>query len=141
MSDGLIDWYEYLVKIMIWIYFCRVASEQNLDDSESLQKAMKKLQLAAGIFQHLKEIVVGLLQQDPTPDLDPETLGVLAELMLAQAQEMVVTKAIKDRMKPGIVAKLCSQCDELYANVMRSMQREAVRNIWDGSWLPNVCGK
>merc|ERR1719245_367638 len=24
---------------------------------------------------------------------------------------------------------------------MRSMQREAVRNIWDGSWLPNICGK
>jgi programmed cell death 6-interacting protein len=102
---------------------------------------MKHLQLASGLFTHLKDSVVGLIQQDPTPDLEPETLGVLGELMLAQAQEMVVVKSLKDRMKPGIVAKLCSQCEELYATVMRSMQRESVRNVWDHSWLPNVCGK
>ena len=54
-----------------------MAADQNLDSDDGLQKALKKLQLAAGIFLHLKESVVGAIQQDPTPDLDPETLGVL----------------------------------------------------------------
>jgi programmed cell death 6-interacting protein len=61
--------------------------------------------------------------------------------MLAQAQEMVAMKAIQDKMKDPIIAKLCSQCEDMYASVMRSMQRESLRNIWESSWLPNVSGK
>lgn len=34
------------------------------------------------------------IHQDPTPDLNPDTLGALSALMLAQAQEMFVHKAI-----------------------------------------------
>jgi len=34
------------------------------------------------------------IQQDPTQDLNPETLGALSALMLAQGQEIFVQKAI-----------------------------------------------
>ena len=34
------------------------------------------------------------IQQDPTPDLNPDTLAALSAVMLAQAQEMFVQKAI-----------------------------------------------
>lgn len=118
-----------------------VAADQNLESDEGLQKALKKLQLAAGVFLHLKETVIGALQQDTTPDLDPDTLGVLSDLMLAQAQEMVVLKAIRDKMKDQIVAKLCVSCEELFAIAMKNMQRDTVRGNWDGDWLPNVSGK
>lgn len=117
------------------------AAEQNLETPEGLQKALKRLQLAAGIFQYLKDSVVGLIQQDPTPDLEPDTLNVLAELMLAQAQEMVVRKAILDNMKDQIVAKLSSQCEELFAKVMRNMQKDNLRGTWEAHWLANVSGK
>lgn len=64
-----------------------------------------------------------------------------SDLMLAQAQEMVVVKAIKDKMKDAIVAKLCSQCEDMFSGVMRSIQKESVRNLWDAEWLPNTSGK
>lgn len=63
------------------------------------------------------------------------------ELMLAQAQEMIVKKALQDKMKDAIVAKLCAQCDELFASALRSLSKEAVRGNWDASWIPNVRGK
>ena len=63
------------------------------------------------------------------------------DLMLAQAQEMIVIKSMKDNMKDAIVAKLCSQCEDMYANVMKSIQKESVRNLWDSSWAPNIFGK
>jgi len=52
------------------------------------------LQQAAGIFSHLKGTVMLAIQQDPTQDLNPETLGALSALMLAQGQEIFVQKAI-----------------------------------------------
>ena len=55
-----------------------LAAGQNFESDEGLQKAIKRLQSAAGIFAHLKETSVGAIQRDPTPDLDPDTLGILA---------------------------------------------------------------
>ena len=84
-----------------------------MDSEDGQQTANKKFQMAAGIFSHLKGITCNLemlrarftrrnttfpetvrssIAQDPTPDLMPDTLGVLSTLCLAQAQEMVVLK-------------------------------------------------
>merc|ERR1719470_706833 len=87
----------------------QVAETQNLDSEEGLQKANKKLQSAAGIFTALKDRVVGLIEQEPTPDLEPECLGVLSSLCFAQ--------------------------------VMKVMQKESVRTLWDKDWLSVVSGK
>ena len=51
-------------------------------------------QQSAGILGHLKGSVIGAIQQEPTPDLNPDALGALSALMLAQAQELFVQKAI-----------------------------------------------
>lgn len=37
---------------------------------------------------------MSVVQQDPTPDLNPDMLAMLSSLMLAQAQEVFVIKAI-----------------------------------------------
>ena len=119
----------------------QIAEAQNMESEEGLQKANKRLQAAAGIFAHLKERVVGAIEQEPTPDLEPEALGVLSSLCLAQAQEMVVQKAVKDNMKDNIVAKLAGHADDLFAEVMKVMQKESVRTLWDKEWLALVSGK
>uniref|UniRef100_A0A1B6KGS5 BRO1 domain-containing protein n=1 Tax=Graphocephala atropunctata TaxID=36148 RepID=A0A1B6KGS5_9HEMI len=118
-----------------------VAAAQSVDTDESLKLAAKLLQQSAGIFSHLKSNVMAALQQDPTPDLNPDTLAALSALMLAQAQEIFVHKAIHDNMKEAITAKLASQAYELYAEAMKLMQKENVRQLWDREWLPTVAGK
>lgn len=55
-------------------------------------------QLSAGIYNHLKSTVIGAIHQDPTPDLHPDTLAALSSLMLAQAQEVFVHKAIHGKL-------------------------------------------
>lgn len=78
------------------------------------------------------------IQQEPTPDISPETLGALSALMLAQAQEIFVYKAIHDSMKDGIVARLAAQAEELYAIALKLFQKEIFRAFWDKEWVPLV---
>ena len=44
-------------------------------------------------------------------------------------------------MKDNIVAKLSGHADDLFAEVMKQMQREAVRTLWDRDWIPFISGK
>lgn len=81
------------------------------------------------------------IQQEPTPDISPETLGALSALMLAQAQEIFVHKAIHDSMKDGIVARLAAQAEELYADALKLFQKEIFRAFWDKEWVPLVSVK
>lgn len=96
------------------------------------------LQQSAGIFNHLKGNVMMAIQQEPTPDISPETLGALSTLMLAQAQEIFVHKAIHDSMKDGIIARLAAQAEDLYADAMKLFQKEIFRAFWDKEWVPLV---
>ena len=57
--------------------------------------------------------------QEPTPDLRPDTLHALSAIMLAQGQEVIARKALKDKMKDAIVAKLAQHCCDLYADAMK----------------------
>ncbi|KAG7213531.1 hypothetical protein KM043_002792 [Ampulex compressa] len=118
-----------------------VAATQSLDSDEGLKLAAKLFQQSAGIFHHLKASVMMAIQQEPTPDISPETLGALSLLMLAQAQEIFVHKAIHDNMKDGIVARLASQAEELYADALKLFQKEIFRAFWDKEWVPLIAGK
>lgn len=117
-----------------------VAATQCFDSDDGLKIAAKLFQQAAGIFSHLKSAAPAL-GQEPTADLSPDTLHFLSILMLAQAQEICLIKAIKDGMKDQIIAKLACQNDEMYADVLKSMQKDALRSLWEKEWIQVVCGK
>lgn len=117
-----------------------VAASQCFESDDGLKTAAKLFQQSAGIFSHLKSASPAL-GQEPTPDLSPDTLHVLSILMLAQAQEVCLMKAIKDGMKDQIIAKLACQNDEMYADVLKSMQKDGLRSLWDKEWIQVVSGK
>lgn len=118
-----------------------VAATQALDSDDGLKLATKLLQQSAGIFQYLKGATPAAIPSEPTPDLAQDSLSVLQALMVSQAQEVFVWKAMKDNMKDQIIAKLCCQCEEFYADVLRAMQKESVRSLWDKEWVPLIAGK
>uniref|UniRef100_A0A1L8DJF9 Putative programmed cell death protein n=1 Tax=Nyssomyia neivai TaxID=330878 RepID=A0A1L8DJF9_9DIPT len=118
-----------------------VAGAQSLDSDEGLKMATKLYQQSAGIFTHLKAAVPAAIPQEPTPDLYQEVLTILTNLMVAQAQEIFIVKAIRDKMKDQIIAKLCCQCEEFYAECLRGLQKESVRNLWEKEWVTTVAGK
>lgn len=63
------------------------------------------------------------IQQEPTPDLNPDTLGALSQLMVAQAQQVFVHKAIhgKYNQKKSLLIK-CNLF-RLFTNVMCLMEK------------------
>ena len=78
------------------------------------------------------------IQQEPTPDMSPDTLAALSALMLAQAQEIFVHKAIYDQMKDEIIAKLAAQAEEFYGEALKHFAKEVFRAFWDKEWVPLV---
>lgn len=78
------------------------------------------------------------IQQEPTPDMSPDTLSALSALMLAQAQEIFVYKAMHDSMKDTVIARLAAQTEELYADALKLFQKEIFRSFWDKEWIPLV---
>jgi hypothetical protein len=45
---------------------------------------------------------------------------------------------IQDNMKDSIVAKLASQCEDLYGESLKVFQRENLKHIWEKDWIPLV---
>ncbi|KAL3998585.1 Apoptosis-linked gene 2-interacting protein X 1 [Acanthocheilonema viteae] len=118
-----------------------IAASQPMRTDEELKTAAKFFQQSAGVFAHLKDTILGIIQQEPTPDLMPDTLSVLSIIMLAQAQEAIYIKAEKDKMKSLALTKLAAQCAEYYHESQKQLQRDAVRGLFDKEWINTVKGK
>src|SRR4051794_19288927 len=72
-----------------------IAAAQLTNTDEGLKTMARLFQQSAGVFAKMKDNVLGMVQQEPTPDLQPDALSALSALMLAQAQEAIYLKAAK----------------------------------------------
>lgn len=41
-------------------------------------------------------------------------------------------------MKESMVAKVCAQCEELYTDALRALQRDQLKPLWERDWIPTV---
>ncbi|CAM9517364.1 unnamed protein product, partial [Ectocarpus fasciculatus] len=120
----------------------RSASEEDRETEAGLKAAGHRFQVSAGIFQHVRDKVVGGLVGTLTQDLIPDGLSAASTLMLAQAQACFYEKAVKDRartkLKPGIIAKLAAKAAELYTQTLACMQGPNLAPGLDNSWPAHV---
>lgn len=73
----------------------------------------------------------------PSRDLSKDSLILLKELMLAQAQECFIEKVIRqDKKKGNIVAKLASACAAMYASILANLLRpdSEISGQFEKSW-------
>jgi programmed cell death 6-interacting protein len=109
---------------------------------DSLKLACRYFQWAAGIWTYLRE-EIETFSPPPSVDWSTATLLSLEQLMLAQAQECFLQKAISDQMKDTMVAKLASQLAYLYNASLSAAQNPSMKGgcIFEGSWSSHIASK
>ncbi|KAG6611297.1 putative programmed cell death 6-interacting protein [Phytophthora cinnamomi] len=102
--------------------------------ADGLKAACRHFMRAAGAFADVKDRLVERTLGARTPDMSAEGLGLLAFLMLAQAQACFYEKAIKDQMKDAIKAKLVHQALDYYVSALEFCRSPALAGSIDRSW-------
>ncbi|RCH98002.1 bck1-like resistance to osmotic shock, partial [Rhizopus stolonifer] len=109
-----------------------IASSQNRAETEGRKRAFHYFQASAGMFQYINDNFL----HAPSEDLSRETVNMLSELMLAQAQECFLESSIREKTKDGLVAKLASHAAWVYGNMVDSLTDAVNRGVGvDRSWI------
>ncbi|KAI4229009.1 MAG: hypothetical protein L6R36_001246, partial [Xanthoria steineri] len=94
--------------------YSQLALSLNRSTSDGLRAACNYFCQAAGVIAHLKNTVIPDLRTTPPEDMDTMTLESIQQLLLAQAQECFWSKAVKDGLKDGLIAKLAAKVCDFY---------------------------
>ena len=94
--------------------YSQLAVSLNRSTSEGLKTACNYFSQAAGVISHIKEKIIPDMRSSPPEDMDEMTLESIQQLLLAQGQECFWSKAVKDGMKDGTIAKLAAKVSDFY---------------------------
>lgn len=94
--------------------YSQLAVSLNRSTSEGLKMACNYFSQAAGVILHIKEKIMPDMRSSPPEDMDEMTLESIQQLLLAQGQECFWSKAVKDGMKDGTIAKLAAKVSDFY---------------------------
>ncbi|KAI8968458.1 BRO1-like domain-containing protein [Mycotypha africana] len=100
-----------------------IASSQNRAETEGRKKAFHYFQASSGMFQYINDNFL----HAPSEDLSRETVNLLSEIMLAQAQECFLESSIRGKSKDGLIAKLASHVAWVYGNLNDGIN-DAIQN-------------
>ena len=92
--------------------------------------------MAGGLFAAISvPLPDSSTEKKPTPDLSSESALALSSLCLAQAQEVVLRKAMADGKKDGVVAKISEQTGVMYKETLALMEVSSVKAMLSREWL------
>ena len=119
--------------------------KQDMKTPESLKIACQCFSRAAGYFACLER---GMAQDENagstrlpgtlTSDISPEGLGMLKNLMLAQAQYCCLETALLNELKSGALAKVAAQVTKFYDLSMNFAKNPNLAKILDPAWANHI---
>ncbi|KAJ1963887.1 bck1-like resistance to osmotic shock, partial [Dimargaris xerosporica] len=107
---------------------------QDRSEPEGLRKANHFFMFAASMLQFIGENFI----HAPSEDLSANTLRVLQQLMLAQAQECFLERCLQEMKKDTLIAKIANQNAWMYTNVVENMSECFKNRAFEEQWL-TVC--
>jgi len=105
---------------------------------EGLKLASRHFQVAAGIYQFIKEQIMPNVKSVVTSDLSNQGLTMAIYVMLAQSQACIVETCIKTRsqrnMKQALIAKLARQASDYFSKAHCASMSSDMAGTLDSSW-------
>ncbi|KNC46987.1 ALG-2 interacting protein X [Thecamonas trahens ATCC 50062] len=106
----------------------------NRTELEEIKKAFAHFQTAAGVFAYLREHLVSQLDTPVSPEFTPEALKLGENLFLAQAQEAVYEKAVKDGKSDAILSMVAQGAAEFYELAHSAVSSSVLDGQFHVSW-------
>lgn len=124
------------VLFNIGALYTQLACKQDRLTKGGLYDAIKYFELAAGSFRYLHNHY----SHAPSMDMQPQTLTMLVQLMMSQAQECVYESLTLGGITQGIlqysyVAQEASMVSRMYQDTQQLMSTEHVKDYIPFSWL------
>ncbi|KAI9206740.1 BRO1-like domain-containing protein [Polychytrium aggregatum] len=139
ISSFNVDFERASVVFNLGALYSKLGAAESRTAIESVKRAAAYFQSAAGCFQFLEQAIsTEFAKAPPCPDLSQKTLGGLASLMLAQAQECAWQKALGDKMKNSIICRLAKKVSELYEQAHDAAKAS---DAFPNSWLATLRAK
>ena len=99
-------------------------------------------QTAAGLFTAVSApLPASTTEQKPTPDLSSDCATALSSLCLAQAQEIVLRKAVGDGKKETVLAKISEQAAAMFNGTCQLLSVAEVKSIVPRDWVTSCEAK
>ncbi|KIX02191.1 uncharacterized protein Z518_08130 [Rhinocladiella mackenziei CBS 650.93] len=106
------------------------AAAQNRAEDKDLKTAYHSFQASAGMFTYINDNFL----HAPSTDLNRETVKILINIVLGQAQEIFLEKQVRDGKKPALLAKLAAQAQFLFSQAKEGFESDHARGVFDPSW-------
>ena len=111
-----------------------IAAGLDRSDTDGLKRAFHSLQASAGMFMYINDNFL----HAPSTDLSRDTVKLLSNIMLAQAQECVCQTQIREGKTGKIVAKLANQASMLFGSVLEGVNEHVSQGVFERIWW-NFC--
>ncbi|TPX67068.1 hypothetical protein SpCBS45565_g04044 [Spizellomyces sp. 'palustris'] len=134
VSSFSLNFEKACVLFNIGAMYSQLGASENRSTAEGLKRAAMFFQQSAGAFQTLQQHLTDWTLPS-SADLNATTLTTLTNFMLAQAQECFWYKAVVDKMKDGIIARLAAQAAEFYD---LAHQSAVGAGVFTESWLVHM---